>query len=99
MTMQPIVCPQCGGSSFVRNEQNQLVCDHCGSTFKTDDNVCPYCSTINPARAIGIDHRVGSIEAGKDADLVIKGGSLFDVTIPVDMVFINGEIAYRGTQK
>lgn len=51
--------------------------------------------TINPARAVGIDDRVGSIEVGKDADLIIKAGSLFDVTIPVDMVFINGRIAYR----
>ncbi len=51
--------------------------------------------TINSARAIGIENRVGSIEVGKDADLVIKGGSLFDVTIPVDMVLVNGEIAYR----
>lgn len=51
--------------------------------------------TINPALAIGIDDRVGSIEIGKDADLIIKSGSLFDVTIPVDMVFVNGKIAYR----
>ena len=51
--------------------------------------------TINPARAMGIDDRVGSIEIGKDADLIIKSGSLFDVTIPVDMVFVNGKIAYR----
>ena len=51
--------------------------------------------TINPARAIGIDDRVGSIEIGKDADLIIKSGSLFDVTIPVDMVFVNGKIVYR----
>jgi imidazolonepropionase-like amidohydrolase len=51
--------------------------------------------TINSARAIGIDDRVGSIEIGKDADLIIKGGSLFDVTIPVDMVFVDGKIAYK----
>ena len=51
--------------------------------------------TINPARAIGIDDRVGSIEVGKDADLIVKAGSLFDVTIPVDIVFIDGKIAYR----
>jgi len=51
--------------------------------------------TINPARAIGIDDCVGSIEVGKDADLIVKAGSLFDVTIPVDIVFINGKIAYR----
>jgi imidazolonepropionase-like amidohydrolase len=51
--------------------------------------------TINSARAIGIDDRVGSIEVGKDADLIVKAGSLFDVTIPVDIVFIDGKIAYR----
>ncbi len=51
--------------------------------------------TINAARAIGIDDRVGSIEVGKDADLIVKAGGLFDVTIPVDMVFIDGRIAYR----
>jgi imidazolonepropionase-like amidohydrolase len=51
--------------------------------------------TINSARAIGIDDRVGSIEVGKDADLIIKSGSLLDVTIPVDMVLINGRIVYK----
>jgi imidazolonepropionase-like amidohydrolase len=51
--------------------------------------------TINPARALGIDGRVGSIEAGKDADLVIKKGSLLDVAAPVDLVLINGRIVYQ----
>jgi len=60
-----------------------------------DEETALECVTINPARAIGIDDRVGSIEVGKDADLIVKAGSLFDVTIPVDMVFINGRISYR----
>ncbi|MDH4238341.1 MAG: amidohydrolase family protein [Phycisphaerae bacterium] len=63
--------------------------------FGLDEKTALESVTINSARAIGIDDRVGSIEVGKDADLVIKAGSLFDVTIPVGMVFINGEIAYR----
>jgi imidazolonepropionase-like amidohydrolase len=63
--------------------------------FGLDEKTALESVTINPARAIGIDDRVGSIEVGKDADLIIKAGSLFDVTIPVDMVFINGQIAYR----
>ncbi len=50
--------------------------------------------TINSARALGIDDRVGSLERGKDADIVIKRGSLLDHTTPVDMVLINGRIVF-----
>jgi imidazolonepropionase-like amidohydrolase len=35
------------------------------------------------------------LEAGKDADIVIKEGSLLDVTTPVDLVLINGKIVYQ----
>lgn len=48
--------------------------------------------TINPAKHIGIEDRVGSIEVGKDADLVIMPGSCFDIAVAPDYVFINGEI-------
>jgi imidazolonepropionase-like amidohydrolase len=54
--------------------------------------------TINPAEAIGIADRVGSIEVGKDADLVIKRGSLLDPRTPVDLVLINGTVVYRHGQ-
>jgi len=63
--------------------------------FGLDEKTALESITINSARAIGIDDRVGSIEVGKDADLIVKAGSLFDVTIPVDIVFIDGKIAYR----
>ncbi len=63
--------------------------------FGLDEKTALESVTINSARAIGIEDCVGSIEVGKDADLIIKAGSLFDVTIPVDMVFNNGKIAYR----
>ena len=35
--------------------------------------------TVNPAKICGIDSRVGSIEAGKDADLVIWDGNPLDI--------------------
>ena len=47
--------------------------------------------TINPARHIGIEDRVGSIEEGKDADIVITDGCPFEVSTTVKYVFINGE--------
>lgn len=50
--------------------------------------------TIHPAEHLGIEDRVGSIEAGKDADLVITDGTPFEVTTHVKMVWIDGEIAF-----
>lgn len=55
--------------------------------------------TINPARAIGVGDRIGSLEVGKDADLVIKKGSLFDPRNPIDKVFINGKLVYHHGQR
>ena len=46
--------------------------------------------TINPAKHLGIADRVGSIEAGKDADLVITNGNPFTPETTVLYVFING---------
>jgi imidazolonepropionase-like amidohydrolase len=60
-----------------------------------DDFAALQAITINPARALGIDDRVGSLEVGKDADIVIKRGSLLDVAVPVDAVLVNGRIAYE----
>ena len=60
-----------------------------------DDEIALRAITINPARALDIDDRVGSLEVGKDADIVIKKGSLLDVTTPVDLVLINGKIIYQ----
>jgi imidazolonepropionase-like amidohydrolase len=51
--------------------------------------------TINPAKALMVDDRVGSLEVGKDADIVIKKGSLLDVSSPVDLVLINGKVAWQ----
>ncbi len=46
--------------------------------------------TINPAKHIGIEDRVGSLEAGKDGDLVIYEGSPLEVGSVVRNVLIDG---------
>ncbi|MBE6116002.1 MAG: amidohydrolase [Erysipelotrichaceae bacterium] len=48
--------------------------------------------TINPAKQIGIADRVGSIEAGKDADIVITDGDPMVSNTAVKTVFINGQV-------
>ncbi len=52
--------------------------------------------TINAAKLTGIDDRVGSLEAGKDADLVIWEESPFDFRSKPLLVMINGEEIYSN---
>jgi imidazolonepropionase-like amidohydrolase len=46
--------------------------------------------TINPARIIGVDGRLGSLEPGKDADLVIWSGDPLDVTSRAERAYQDG---------
>ncbi|RNF39499.1 amidohydrolase [Planococcus salinus] len=47
--------------------------------------------TLDAARHLGVEERVGSIEKGKDADLVIWSGNPFDLRNKPEQVFINGK--------
>ena len=46
--------------------------------------------TINPAEHIGVADRVGSLEVGKDADVVVTAGCPFEVLTETRAVFIDG---------
>ncbi|MEW6455296.1 MAG: amidohydrolase family protein [Acidobacteriota bacterium] len=50
--------------------------------------------TINPAKMLGIDHRCGSIEVGKDGDLAIFNGHPLSVYSKVLMTIIEGEVYF-----
>ncbi len=50
--------------------------------------------TIGAARILGIDHRVGSIEIGKDADFAITDGDMLHYMTLVRWTIVNGRIAY-----
>ncbi|KAA3604923.1 MAG: hypothetical protein DWQ01_20175 [Planctomycetota bacterium] len=50
--------------------------------------------TLIPAKVLGIGHRVGSIEAGKDADLIVTDGDLFDYRTFVQWTVVNGQVVY-----
>lgn len=51
--------------------------------------------TLSAAEHIGIDNRVGSLEVGKDGDLVIWSDNPLEFTAFVDMTVIDGEIVYE----
>jgi adenine deaminase len=50
--------------------------------------------TLNPAMQLGIDNRVGSIEVGKDADLVIYDKFPLSDYAKVQKVLIDGNIYF-----
>ena len=47
--------------------------------------------TVNPAKHLGIRDRVGALEEGMDADIVVTDGSILDVFVRPEAVFVNGE--------
>lgn len=50
--------------------------------------------TINAAEIIGLDDRIGSLEKGKDADLIILDGPPLEIKTRVKMVIIDGKVVY-----
>lgn len=51
--------------------------------------------TINAAKHLGVEERVGSIEAGKDADFAIWSGDPFDLRSSVVKTYIQGECVFE----
>ncbi len=51
--------------------------------------------TINPARELGIQDRVGSIEVGKDADIALFNGHPFDGFSRCELSLIDGEVWFQ----
>ncbi len=50
--------------------------------------------TIIPARLLGADHRIGSLEVGKDADVLITDGDLLHYETFVQYAVVAGHVAY-----
>jgi len=51
--------------------------------------------TITPARIMRVADRIGSLTAGKDADVVLWSGDPFDIMSRVDAAYIGGREVYR----
>ncbi len=50
--------------------------------------------TIQPARMLAIDDRVGSLEVGKDADIILCDGDILNYKTMVQWAIVNGKVVY-----
>jgi len=55
--------------------------------------------TIDAARICRVDHRLGSLKAGKDADIVLYCGNPLEIASSVHTTIINGEIVWQSEEK
>ena len=52
-------------------------------------------ATLNPAKQLGLGARIGSIEVGKDADLVLRNGDPLSTLARVQWTMVDGEIEFE----
>ena len=50
--------------------------------------------TSNPARMLGLEDRIGTLEPGKIADLVLWSGNPFSIYTHADQVYVDGALAF-----
>lgn len=55
-------------------------------------------ATLNPARILGLADRLGSLEKGKDGNLVVLTGDPLDAQTWVDQVLIEGSVVYERSK-
>ena len=69
-----------------------------GARFGADAYLMLKAASLTPAQQFGIDQRVGSLAAGKDADIVLWHGDPLDPRSPVELVIIDGVVEYDRAQ-
>ncbi|MEY3160112.1 MAG: hypothetical protein RIT25_103, partial [Planctomycetota bacterium] len=55
--------------------------------------------TLDAARILGVESRIGSIEAGKDADLLILDGDPLHYRTFVQTAIVNGKVVYEKAKE
>lgn len=73
------------GSTLNVNKGLQILVEKCNLPWQTAINAC----TINPCRMLGVDDKKGSIQAGKDADIVVLNDDY-----SVEMTYVSGKAAF-----
>jgi imidazolonepropionase-like amidohydrolase len=67
--------------------------------YGLDEDVALKAITINPARNLKVSDKIGSIDVGKDADLVITDKHILDPTHRIIKTFVSGELSYSMNEE
>ncbi|HEX5439023.1 MAG TPA: amidohydrolase family protein, partial [Gemmatimonadaceae bacterium] len=70
-----------------------MAAGHAAGINVTEDEAVKW-MTINPAWTLGLDDKIGSLVAGKDADVVLWSGDPFSVYTRTQKVWIDGALMY-----
>jgi hypothetical protein len=60
-----------------------------------DEHTALEAITLTAAEICGVESRIGSLEEGKDADIVVLDGDPFDYRTFVELTFVNGKLLYE----
>ncbi|WP_155592658.1 amidohydrolase [Lysinibacillus cavernae] len=64
--------------------------------YGLDDETALKSITINAAKLVQLDHRIGSLEKGKDADFVVWSHPIFETEAKVLQTYVNGQKYYEA---
>ena len=91
------VCLKSDDNELMRhlNQEAAKLVKYCG--FTPEEAL--HAITLNPARQLGLDRRLGTIEVGKDADLAIFNGHPLNTYSRCEMTLVEGEVFFQRSEK
>lgn len=95
-----VTCVIAGGTGY-GNERNLPYHAGMAAAFGLPKEEALKAVTLNAARILGVGDRIGSLEPGKDATLIITTGDPLEITTSVEMMFIQGrtvDLSNRQTE-
>jgi len=79
-----------GGGNSTMNDRNMAYQAATASAYGLPKDEALRSITINAAKLLGIDGQVGTLEAGKDATLIVTNGDPLEIMTNVEMAYIQG---------
>ncbi len=64
-----------------------------------DPDLAKRAITLHPAEMLGLEYRIGSIEKGKDANVLILSGDPFATGTRIQRIIIEGKTVYTANEE